>query len=173
MPTASYLPTGASHENDTQLNYEPTVNPVASGGYYWVVFTSRRLYGNILTGPPWDTNSGPKRLWVAAIDTNATPGKDPSHPAFYLPGQELQAGNSRGFWSVDPCRANGQSCETGDECCNGYCHAAGDAGGALVCDDKPQGCAREFDKCTTDADCCGENGPTTCVNGRCARGQIH
>ena len=47
------LPTNADHPDDTQLNYQPTVNPVPSGGYYWVVFTSRRIYGNLLTGPPW------------------------------------------------------------------------------------------------------------------------
>ncbi len=35
--------------DDTTLNYEPTVLPVVSGGYAWVVFTSRRLYGNQLT----------------------------------------------------------------------------------------------------------------------------
>jgi len=44
---------------------------------------------------------------VAAIDINPTPGTDPSHPAFYLPGQELNAGNLRGFWVVDPCKQNG------------------------------------------------------------------
>ena len=32
-----------------RCSYEPTVNPVASGGYAWVVFTSRRLYGNVAT----------------------------------------------------------------------------------------------------------------------------
>ena len=30
------------------MNYEPTVLPVAVGGYYWVVFTSRRAYGNFI-----------------------------------------------------------------------------------------------------------------------------
>ena len=57
-----------------------------------------RLDRNIIT---------PKKLWVAAIDLNAPPGTDPSHPAFYLPAQELYAGNSRGDWTVDPCEADG------------------------------------------------------------------
>src|SRR5467141_846794 len=30
-----YLPTSALHPSDAVLNYEPTINPVASGGYYW------------------------------------------------------------------------------------------------------------------------------------------
>ena len=166
-----YLPTNTLHPTDAVLNYEPTVNPIASGGYYWIVFTSRRMYGNVAAGDPYDNGDGtiaiPKKLWVAAIDIHPTPGKDPSHPAFYLPGQELQAGNMRGHWVVDPCKANGTSCETGDECCNGFCRQPGD-GGALQCTDKPQGCAQEFENCTTDADCCGT--PTyTCINNRCAR----
>jgi hypothetical protein len=37
------------------------------------------------------TSATTKKLWVAAIDLNAMPGTDPSHPAFYLPGQELLA----------------------------------------------------------------------------------
>ena len=106
-----------------------------------------------------------KKLWVAAIDLNAPPGTDPSHPAFYLPGQELLAGNMRGYWVVDPCKGDDSSCETGDECCGGYCRP--NAGGALVCTDKVPVCAQEFEKCTKDADCCGSPS-VTCVNGRCA-----
>ena len=106
---AGYLPTGGTnHTEDATLQYEPTVNPVASGGYAWVVFTSRRLYGNIATQDPflsdprdYDPVTGitTKKLWVAAIDLNAKPGTDPSHPAFYLPAQELHACNSRGTGS--------------------------------------------------------------------------
>ena len=36
---AVYLPTNATHADDSVLNYEPTVNPVVSGGFGWVVFT--------------------------------------------------------------------------------------------------------------------------------------
>jgi hypothetical protein len=129
----SYLPTFAAHNaaEDEKLNYEPTVNPVASGGYAWVVFTSRRLYGNVATRDAYESDprnfdtsatspSGPtpKKLWVAAIDLSAPPGTDPSHPAFYLPAQEIFAGNSRGYWVVNPCESDGSSCSTGDECCH-------------------------------------------------------
>ncbi|MGH7329950.1 MAG: hypothetical protein ACREJX_16515, partial [Polyangiaceae bacterium] len=36
----TYLPTGGAHTGaaDAQYNFEPTVNPVPSGGYAWVVF---------------------------------------------------------------------------------------------------------------------------------------
>jgi hypothetical protein len=164
---SSYLPKRANHPDDTKLNYMPTVNPVPSGGYYWVVFTSRRLYGNILTGDPYIWGTSQKKLWVAAIDINPKPGEDPSHPAFYLPGQELDAGNTRGFWVVDPCKPNGESCETGDECCNGFCRK--NDSGALVCMDLPPGaqCAQEFEKCTVDADCCDPQ--FKCIAGKCSR----
>ena len=111
-PQDSYSESGL---DDTTLDYEPTVLPVAAGGYAWVVFTSRRMYGSELQSTPWlswppdyDTTSlaqaTVKKLWVAAIDLNAPAGTDPSHPAFYLPAQELLAGNSRGFWVLDPCK---------------------------------------------------------------------
>ena len=166
------LPTNGDHPDDSLVNYQPTVNPVASGGYYWVVFTSRRLYGNLITGKGWGTDGaggGPiKKLWVAAIDiNNPNAALDPSHPAFYLPGQELAAGNTRGFWVVDPCKANGLGCETGDECCNGFCRK--DAAGALVCSDQPPGgqCSQEFEKCKVDADCCDPK--FQCIAGKCTR----
>ncbi len=110
-----YMPQGA---RDEDKNYEPTSAPIASGGYFWVMFTSRRTYGNKLPGTPDQT----KRLWVAAVDINAPTGVDFSHPAFYIAGQELNSGNSRGFWALDPCKQDGGSCESGDECCNGYCN---------------------------------------------------
>lgn len=171
-----YLPADATtgHDDDATLNYEPTVNPVPSGGYAWVVFTSRRQYGNVATINPYysdprfhdlRTTPTPKKLWVAAIDLNAAPGTDPSHPAFYLPAQELLAGNSRGYWVVDPCKLNASSCETGDECCGGYCRP--DPSGALVCSDKVPVCAQEFENCTKDSDCCSSPA-VLCINGRCA-----
>ena len=177
----SYLPPHATAVNpatdDLTLNFEPTVNPVPSGGYAWVVFTSRRLYGNVATiNPYWsdprneDLSATPttKKLWVAAIDLNPTPGKDPSHPAFYLPAQELLAGNARGFWVVDPCQKDGTTCLTGDECCGGYCRPGTDGG--LTCTATQPTCAQEFEKCNTTADCCGASIGIQCIGGFCSQG---
>ena len=169
------------HSNDVNHNYEPTVNPVAAGGYAWVVFTSRRMYGNEATIPPYcsdprgvnlaastvatvPTNITTKKLWVAAVDLSQAPGVDSSHPAFYLPGQELIAGNSRGFWVLDPCQANGTACSTGDQCCDGYCEQGE---GGLVCGNKPPNatCSAQGDKCTSNADCCLTN--DACIGGFC------
>ncbi|MGH7269499.1 MAG: hypothetical protein ACREJ3_03635, partial [Polyangiaceae bacterium] len=172
----SYLPAAPAnlHPDDTILNYEPTVNPVPGGGYAWVVFTSRRLYGNIATIPPYwsdpryvDLSQTPttKKLWVAAVDLNATPGTDASHPAFYLPAQELLAGNSRGYWVVDPCEKNGASCVTGDQCCGGYCE---DVDGGFICSAQQPACANLGDKCLMASDCCGVTQGTQCIDQHCA-----
>jgi hypothetical protein len=169
---AGYLPTlpATDHTDDATMNYEPTVNPVPSGGYAWVVFTSRRLYGNVATLKPYwsdpryvdlGTQATTKKLWVAAVDLAGTPGNDVSHPAFYLPAQELLAGNSRGYWVVDPCESNGTSCQTGDQCCGGYCEGN-------VCSAQPPSCSQLNDKCTTDTQCCGVGTGPVCINGRCA-----
>lgn len=166
-----YLPTSSTHPDDSLLDYEPTVCPLPSGGYAWVVFMSRRLYGNVATLEPWASdprkvdltvNPTPKKLWVAAIDLGASPGTDPSHPPFYLPAQELLAGNSRGFWVVDPCRKDSEKCDSGDQCCNGYC-IPGEIGG--VCGNQPQSCSKEYDRCSTASDCCETI--MQCVNQRC------
>jgi hypothetical protein len=173
----SYLPTGSSgHADDTKLNYEPTVNPAPSGGYAWVVFTSRRLYGNVAVIDPFTSDprmydyKNPsqvttKKLWVAAIDLHAPPGTDPSHPAFYLPAQELQAGNARGYWVLDPCRADGTACESGDQCCGGYCQALGD-GGSLICASQTTTCSLLGDKCAAASACCDTS--AECIDGYCA-----
>jgi hypothetical protein len=162
---------------DVTLNYEATVNPIASGGYAWVVFTSRRMYGNVAQLSPWtsDPRSYPwldqvtdKKLWVAAVDLNATPGTDPSHPAFYLPAQELHAGNARGYWTVEPCRGNGQGCVTGDQCCGGFCQPSEDGGG-LQCTAVAPPCAAQYEKCTTTSDCCSSSAGIQCVNGVCTQ----
>jgi hypothetical protein len=178
-PGVSYLPTlpqhgvdsSTSQPLDTELNYEPTVNPIATGGYNWVVFTSRRAYGNVLSGDPFasEDKTGPqqftKKLWIAAVDANPKPGADPSHPAFYLPGQELLAGNMRGYWSVSPCRPDGSTCSTGADCCGGYCEQ-GDAGQLVCGHTTPSGCSQEYEACKTASDCC--NTMDQCINGRCS-----
>ncbi|GMU63233.1 MAG: hypothetical protein AMXMBFR34_49960 [Myxococcaceae bacterium] len=174
-----HAPVGPNgHDDDSTLNYEGTVAPLPSGGYAWVIFTSRRMYGNVATiNPYWsdprfhDISQTPttKKLWVAAIDLNAQPGTDPSHPAFYLPAQELLAGNSRGYWSLEPCQADGEGCESGDQCCGGYCRGI-EAGAPPQCQSSGGGCAREFERCTTDNDCCGFGEGAACVNQRCVSG---
>jgi hypothetical protein len=181
-----YLPYGDAEE--ANLDYEPTVLPIPVGGYYWVVFTSRRAYGNTIavggTVPGGDNKWGSlvgggevpsmrKKLWVAAIDVDYAGKIDPSHPAFYLGEQELEAGNMRAFVSLEPCHADGASCESAAECCNGFCRPDGSVGPdgkpVTACVPPPGGCSLTDEACTTAADCC--NTSDTCINGRCAISQ--
>lgn len=143
---------------DQHLNYYPTVSPVAAGGYFWVFFTSRRSYGNVMTQPETDPKT--KKIWVAALDIDGG-AADPSHPAFYLPGQELTSGNIRAFATLSPCHADGSSCTSGIDCCGGFCVEG-------MCS-PPNGCSNLEDKCTTSDDCC--NG-LRCIGGFCARGAV-
>ncbi len=146
----------AAGARDLHQNYEPTFAPLDAGGFAWVVFTSRRTYGNRLTGD----STVVKQLWVAAIDQTVTPGVDPSHPAFHVPGQDQGTLNMRGFWALDTCKQTGATCGTGSECCNKNC----DAG---VCKDpNPNGCSALGNECKGTPDCC--DAPATCINGFCS-----
>jgi len=152
----------AAGNRDLSWNFEPTFAPVPSGGYFWVVFTSRRTYGNVLTGG----KDVVKQLWVAAIDMNPSNGVDPSHPAFLLPGQSGSSVNMRGFWALDPCKGDGAGCATGTECCGGFCDANA-PNGAKVCKSAAS-CAQDGDKCKATSDCCNASSGTQCINGVCA-----
>jgi hypothetical protein len=154
--------TGLLSAVQAQATYQPTFLPVAVGGYFWLVAESERVYGNRLTDENPVTRR--KQLWVSAIDPNAPAGVDPSHPAFWLPGQELTNQNMRGAWSLDPCKGAGESCEAGFECCEGYC--VYDPNQAdYVCGEQ-QGCSPDGSACQTAADCCDPN--AECINGFCS-----
>jgi hypothetical protein len=150
---------------DQNFNYYTTVSPVAAGGYFWVFFTSRRTYGNVMVQA--ETDAVTKKLWVAAIDIESDgdtlPGpltRDPSHPAFYLPGQELASGNIRAFATLTPCKYADDTCTSGIDCCGGFC-VNGTCG-------PPPPCSKVEDKCVTDADCCATTPPLRCIGGFCA-----
>jgi hypothetical protein len=155
--------------DDPNQNYFPTVAPIAAGGYFWVFFDSIRHYGNL---------GIQRQLWGAAIDIRPD-GKyttDPSHPAFYLPGQEFGAGNHRAFAALDPCKRDGDTCTSGIDCCGGSCYFPKNAAQELVdpvgtCEPQKDECANLDERCLTDADCCPPgNGqpPNACIAGFCA-----
>jgi hypothetical protein len=143
---------------DLHYDYEPTFAPVAAGGYFWVVFTSRRTYGNQLVG----SKDAVKQLWVAAIDLSPTPGVDPSHPAMWVHGQDAATLNMRAFWALDPCKDDGLGCTTSSECCGGVCQSNG------TCGEPPgQTCKPVGATCNTAADCCGVAQGNMCINSHC------
>jgi hypothetical protein len=175
-----YLPYGETVEG--KMNYEPSVLPVPVGGYYWVLFTSRRTYGNTISpgsgDPPGNDAFGSenspsprKKIWIAAIDIDHAGKMDPSHPAFYLPGQELRTANMRAFAALSPCKSDNQSCETGADCCGGYCREtsrAADGTPMLACVPPPMNtCSNTQEPCKVSTDCCNQT--DQCINGRCAQ----
>jgi hypothetical protein len=187
---------GTSSQNSTYYeevyNYEPAALPVTIGGYSWVAFTSRRLYGNVATiNPYWsdprfqDLSVQPttKKIWIAAISPNPTPGTDPSFPAFYLPGQELLAGNSRAYFTLAACEAPGPPtsanlCSSNLDCCGGTATPP-----TSVCQLDPpplanpptshcvatssSTCSADGSSCTSDAQCCGFATGSRCGSGIC------
>ncbi len=179
-----YLPGGVNQE--AHLNYEPSVLPVPVGGFYWVLFTSRRTYGNTIAPggsvargddiwgipqPPETESPSPrKKIWVAAIDIDHQGVTDPSHPAFYLPGQELESGNMRAFAALEPCKKKGKGCESAAECCDGFCRETSrDAAGTpvLSCTPPPDNSCSNIDEtCSKPSDCCSSK--YLCINKRCA-----
>jgi hypothetical protein len=176
------LPFGETVEG--RMNYEPNVLPVAVGGYYWVIFDSRRTYGNTIAPgstledveqDPWGSDAKPslrKKLWIAAIDVDHADSADPSHPAFYLPGQELEGGNMRAFAAMAPCQPDGGACESGSDCCGGFCRqtsSGADGAPMLECVPPPENtCSNTDEACLESANCC--NSPKDiCVNNRCTR----
>jgi len=133
---------------DANKSYQPTMLPVAAGGYRWVVFTSTRPYGNTINLPGVqqdfsDTSSYAdssyqamtntadlqSQLWVAAVDDSPSASADRSHPAFWLPSQNYSTSaangyiNERGFWALDTCHATGTNsaatCDVDEDCCGG------------------------------------------------------
>jgi hypothetical protein len=172
------LPYGETVEG--RMNYEPNVLPVAVGGYYWVIFDSRRAFGNTIAPggmledaqDPWGSDAKPslrKKLWIAAIDVDHMSEPDPSHPAFYLPGQELEGGNMRAFAAMAPCQPDGGACESGSDCCGGFCRqtsAGADGQPMLVCVPPPMNtCSQTDEACVTSDNCC--NPKELCINARC------
>lgn len=151
-----YLPAGA--DRDTDLEFFPTVSPLAAGGYFWVFFTSRRTYGNISMGLLDLPDS--KKIWATAIDIGAAPGADPSHPAFLLPGQEMETGNARAFTTLSACQSDGSACESGTDCCSGFCTDG-------VCG-PPRQCANVDERCVAKEDCCNPDPRIQCIAGFCA-----
>jgi len=141
--STTYLPFGT---DDLHGNYLPTVSPVASGGYYWVFFDTIRNFGNL---------GRHRQLWGTAIDIRPDGNytTDPSHPAFYLSGQDLSADNHRTFAAVDLCKPDGAPCSSGVDCCAGFCSESVRCVGEQIPDDLGQrGAIRQHDAGVVDVD---------------------
>jgi hypothetical protein len=187
--------------SDHNGSVEPTFDPKPAGGYSWVVFTSLRAWGNM----GWPVESGEdagaqenfkRRLWVAAIDSTIGTA-DPSHPPFYLAGQD-NTPNMRGFWANAQCIATPGAAPSsaGDagaadagsagaaDAGNAVAVDAGDAGATGACTQGFQccsgfctngmcasvntlACQSTGTSCTSTSDCCNGGVAVSCTNGSC------
>lgn len=169
----------AEQTADAGKAYQPTVLPFVSGGYRWVIFTSPRAYGNQLNqvtagGLATNFTCASTLLWVAALDNAASATMDRSHPAFLLPGQNMEAItneyhhiNERGYLVPTPCKTTGIGCTTSDECCSpNQCRVESVAMSGVpskVCK-SATACSNEGGACLSNADCCGS---APCVAQKC------
>ena len=116
-------------EGSDLRNRYPNFSPFKEGGYHWMAFFSMRDYGWVTQG------QSQRQIWVTAIDDNGTPTTDPSHPSFWLPGQDPTTMNDKAEWAALPCVGLGASCQGNSDCCDGVTNLQcleGDAG-VFVC----------------------------------------
>lgn len=137
---------------ETDLDGSPRFSPFYQGGYFWLVFSSRREYGNELAGSPRAYGVGRpqsvSQLWVAAIDPSGE--FDPSFAPYWLPGQEPSASNIDAQWAPGVCVDTGETCALDGDCCSGVCSARG------VCETPPpERCHVGGETCSEASDCCG------------------
>lgn len=122
----------------------PAFSPFREGGYYWLLFYSRRPYGHVSTQ---------KQLWVMAIDADhVVDGSDPSHPAFWLPGQSPAEANITAYWARSGCEREGNPCKTDLDCCAGM-QCLNDPELGEVCTRVE--CTLPGHGCSDDVPCCG------------------
>ena len=146
----------ASNDN---RSFNPVFAPLRAGGYYWLVFVTRRDYGNQLVG------ASRQQLWITAIDDPPT-AADPSHPPFYMRGQEMCGKSENAYYALDPCRQLGASCLSGADCCNGQCVKDPNTQQYVCGEPPPPGqCSQDGNSCQTAADCC--NAGSKCIDGFC------
>ncbi len=143
-----------------QKSFNPVFAPLRAGGYYWIVFITRRDYGNRLVG------ASRQQLWITAVDDPPVPGVDPSHPPFYVRGQEDCGKSENAYYALDPCKAVGEDCASGVDCCNGQCLKDPQTGKLSCGDPPPPGqCSAEGNSCKVGADCCDKT--NICLDGFC------
>lgn len=168
---------------DAAKSYQPTMLPVAAGGYRWAVFTSTRPYGNTLNPPGIATSCTASQLWVSAVDDATSSATDRSHPGFWLPNQNLgdpsQSSyvNERAYWVLDPCKPAGtgpaSACTSNDDCCNAPAAAACRIDQPATVPltrhcvaTNPSACSADGGSCSADKDCCAY--PSShCITGVC------
>jgi hypothetical protein len=158
-PDGSGLKQLAAASGDNR-SFNPVFAPLRAGGFFWLVYISRRNYGNTLV------NTNRQQLWITAIDDPPS-AADPSHPPFYIRGQENCGKSENAYYALDPCKDVGEDCTSGVDCCNGSC-VKDPATNTYICGEPPPPgeCVQLGNACTTSGDCCN-NPPVKCIDGFC------
>jgi hypothetical protein len=125
---------------------------------YWLLFYSRRDYGNALAGT---RGTGRRQIWVAAISTEPSAAADASNVPYWLPGQDTAQENASAYWAPVPCRPTGATCTSDASCCGGRC----DLAAAVPVCAPPYECREAGETCESDADCCSTT--LACAGGVC------
>ena len=123
------------------------LSPFDSGGYFWLLFTTLRDYGNGPAGV-----HGQKQVWVTAITHMPDGTTDPSAVPYYLAGQEPTTTILSPQWVPPPCNDNGTGCGADSECCSGVCGP--DPSGNSVCMPPTTTCRARGESCGGASDCC-------------------
>jgi hypothetical protein len=71
----------------------------------------------------------------------------------------MQVRNWDPDWALAVCRADGQTCQLGSDCCSRACVAA-------TCGPPPSGCVADDNGCTAATECCSPD--ARCVAGFCS-----
>ena len=155
----------AAGARDLHLNFEPTFAPVAAGGYFWVVYLSRRTYGDILTGAS-------PIIREAALGRGHRPEPDrrarPQPPRLLASRTGRDLAQPPRLLGAQPVRGRRDLVHDGHRLLRGYCNPGGGEAGAATCSSTSPGCSMEGNKCTTTADCCDAASGVTCINKVCS-----
>lgn len=169
MQSDGASPVSLATASGTNLDYQPNFSPFQQGGYYWLSFLSRRVYGNPQIGNGTRPPTRMQQIWVTAIRDDAAPGEDASSVPYWLSGQNTQSANISAFWAPRPCRPDGESCTVGSECCGGDCRPPAGGGEPVCSPPPPERCRLAGETCSTTADCCEDMG-LTCIGNVCVAG---
>lgn len=145
-------------ESPDTRNWFPNFSPFKEGGYHWLAFFSERNYGWVTAG------KNQRQLWVTAIDDNPNGTSDPSHPAFWLPGQITTTDNDKAEWAPLPCAGDGGACQGDIDCCNGLVCRLQAGSTDSTCIPQTQACVYSGGGCGSVSDCCTG---LTCINNLC------
>ena len=99
---------------DSWAKFDPTEYMDSGHPLYWMAWSSRRAYGLRLAS---DTRM---QLWMAAFDPTAAEAGLPTHPAFWLPFQNIESGNHIPQWVTHIER---ETCTTDMDCGGEFCVA--------------------------------------------------